>query len=63
METGTRAFMANGVLLDEQHSFIHDLELFFRVLFWLYIDYTGPDKNRVMLRFNEWNFINTEGLV
>ncbi|KAK0713272.1 hypothetical protein B0T26DRAFT_781796, partial [Lasiosphaeria miniovina] len=28
-KTGTRAFMAIGVLLSEQHSFIHDLESFF----------------------------------
>jgi hypothetical protein len=29
-KTGTRAFMAIGVLLDdEQHSFMHDLESFF----------------------------------
>ena len=33
-KTGTRAFMAIGVLLDdEQDSFMHDLELFFWVLF------------------------------
>lgn len=31
--TGTRAFMAIGVLLGEQHSFRHDLESFFWVLF------------------------------
>lgn len=32
-KTGTRAFMAIGVLLGEQHSFMHDLESFFWVLF------------------------------
>lgn len=32
-KTGTRAFMAIGALLGEQHSFIHDLESFFWVLF------------------------------
>jgi hypothetical protein len=32
-KTGTRAFMAIGVLLDdEQHSFMHDLESFFWLL-------------------------------
>ena len=31
---GTTAFMAIGALLDEQHSFMHDLESFFWVLFW-----------------------------
>lgn len=28
-KTGTRAFMAIGVLLGDQHSFMHDLESFF----------------------------------
>jgi hypothetical protein len=32
-KTGTRAFMAIGTLLGEQHSFMHDLESFFWVLF------------------------------
>ncbi|KAH7115371.1 hypothetical protein B0J13DRAFT_209325 [Dactylonectria estremocensis] len=39
-KTGTRAFMAIGVLLGEQHSFMHDLESFFWVLFWICIHYT-----------------------
>jgi tRNA A-37 threonylcarbamoyl transferase component Bud32 len=33
-KTGARAFMAVRALLDEQHSFMHDLESFFWVLFW-----------------------------
>jgi hypothetical protein len=34
-KNGTRAFMAIGVLHDdEKHSFMHDLESFFWVLFW-----------------------------
>ncbi len=37
-KTGTRAFMAIGVLLDDKlHSFMHDLESFFWVLFWICI--------------------------
>ncbi|KAK0702046.1 hypothetical protein B0T26DRAFT_539387 [Lasiosphaeria miniovina] len=36
-KTGTRAFMAIGALLGEQHSFMHDLESFFWVLFWIFI--------------------------
>ena len=38
MTTGTRAFMAIGVL-HEKHSFMDDLESFFRVLFWICIHY------------------------
>ncbi|KAK3933951.1 hypothetical protein QBC46DRAFT_400887, partial [Diplogelasinospora grovesii] len=43
-KTGTRAFMAIGALLGEQHSFMHDLESFFWVLFWICIHYNSPGK-------------------
>lgn len=44
-KTRTRAFMAIGALLDEQHSFTHDLESFFWVLFWICIHYDDQGKN------------------
>ncbi|KAH6705767.1 hypothetical protein EV126DRAFT_457884 [Verticillium dahliae] len=46
-KTGTRAFIAIGALLDEQYSFMHDLESFFWVLFWICVHYNGPDVNRL----------------
>ncbi|OJD27528.1 hypothetical protein ACJ73_01090 [Blastomyces percursus] len=61
-KTGTRAFMAVGVLYGEKHSFMHDLESFFWVLFWICIHYHGPGKGRVVERFEEWNYVNTEKL-
>jgi hypothetical protein len=62
-KTGTRAFMAIGVLLDdEKHSFMHDLESFFWVLFWICIHYDGPNKVRVVPQFEKWNYISTEEL-
>ncbi|KAH7201228.1 hypothetical protein DER44DRAFT_748366 [Fusarium oxysporum] len=61
-KTGTRAFMAIGALLGEQHSFMHDLESFFWVLFWICIHYDGPDKDRAIPRFDKWNFMDTEEL-
>ncbi|PVH90318.1 hypothetical protein DM02DRAFT_636904 [Periconia macrospinosa] len=62
-KTGTRAFMAIGVLLDDElHSFMHDLESFFRVLFWICIHYDGPTKERVVSQFEKWNNIGTEEL-
>ncbi|EKJ73080.1 hypothetical protein FPSE_06693 [Fusarium pseudograminearum CS3096] len=61
-KTGTRAFMSIGVLLDEQHSFMHDLESFFWVLFWICIHYDGPDKSRSVQSFDNWNFIDTQEL-
>ncbi|KAI1505466.1 hypothetical protein F5X99DRAFT_415913 [Biscogniauxia marginata] len=60
--TGTRAFMAIGTLLGEQHSFMHDLESFFWVLFWICIHYDGPGKSRLVPRFNKWNFVEPEEL-
>ncbi|KAK0633578.1 hypothetical protein B0T14DRAFT_398253, partial [Immersiella caudata] len=60
---GTRAFMAIGALVGEQqHSFMHDLESFFWVLFWICIHYTGTDESRVVTRLDQWNYVNTEEL-
>ncbi|KAH8688606.1 hypothetical protein GQ44DRAFT_582438, partial [Phaeosphaeriaceae sp. PMI808] len=56
-KTGTLAFMAIGVLLDdEQHSFMHDFELFFWVLFWICIHYDGPGKDVGATEFECWNY-------
>ena len=62
-KTGTRAFMAIGVLYSEKHSFMHDLESFFWVFFWICIHYSGPNKQpRVVPQFEEWNYVDTEKL-
>ena len=62
-KTGTRAFMAIGVLYGEKHSFRHDLESFFWVLFWMCIHYNGPNKqSRVVPTFEKWNYVDTEEL-
>ncbi|XXH02048.1 hypothetical protein Hte_008413 [Hypoxylon texense] len=61
-KTGTRAFMAIGVLRGHQHSFEHDLESFFWVLFWICIHYNGPDKKRVVPEFDKWNFVGMSEL-
>ncbi|OJD13569.1 hypothetical protein AJ78_05985 [Emergomyces pasteurianus Ep9510] len=61
-KTGTRAFMSIGVLLGEGHSFMHDLESFFWVLFWICIHYEGPDKAKVDEDFEKWNFLGMEEL-
>uniref|UniRef100_A0A8H7TVW9 EKC/KEOPS complex subunit BUD32 n=1 Tax=Bionectria ochroleuca TaxID=29856 RepID=A0A8H7TVW9_BIOOC len=54
-KTGTRAFMAIGALIGEQHSFMHDLESFFWVILWLCIHYNGPGQSRVVPGFDKWN--------
>ncbi|KAJ5106866.1 hypothetical protein N7456_003541 [Penicillium angulare] len=61
-KTSMRAFMAIGLLLGEKHSFMHDLELFFWVIFWICIYYKGPNKERTIPRFDKWNFVDTEEL-
>ncbi|UPX14635.1 uncharacterized protein EKO05_0005112 [Ascochyta rabiei] len=61
-KTGTRAFMAIGVLFDdEQHLFMHDLESFFWVLFWICIHYDGQQE-RIVPRFDKWNYLDAEEL-
>ncbi|KAH9875489.1 hypothetical protein J1614_004310 [Plenodomus biglobosus] len=61
--TGTRAFMAIGVLLnDEQHSFMHDLESFFWVLLWICIHYDGPGQAIGSTMFEMWNYESSEQL-
>ena len=52
-KTGTRAFMAIGLLLGEKHSFMHDLESFFWVLFWICIHYDGLSASRVVREFEK----------
>jgi serine/threonine protein kinase len=61
-KTGTRAFMAIGVLLGEKHSFMHDLESFFWVLFWVCIHSDGPGKEKIVPAFEMWNYESTEKL-
>ncbi|KAL2257094.1 hypothetical protein VTK26DRAFT_672 [Humicola hyalothermophila] len=55
-KTGTRAFMAIGVLLGEQHSFMHDLESFIWVLFWICIYYSGPGEAIGPTEYDSWNY-------
>jgi hypothetical protein len=62
-KTGTRAFMAIGALLGEQHSFMHDLESFFWVLFWICIHYDAQGKAIGPTDFDDWNYENDDKLV
>ena len=64
---GTKIFMAIGALFGEQHSFMHDLESFFWVLFWICIHYDGQDekgemKRRIVPKYEKWNYAGTEEL-
>ncbi|KAL7926153.1 hypothetical protein ACQKWADRAFT_281902 [Trichoderma austrokoningii] len=62
-KTGTRAFMAIGALLGEQHSFMHDLESFFWVLFWICIHYDAEGKDIGPTGFDNWNSENDDKLI
>ncbi|EEH38545.2 hypothetical protein PAAG_08272 [Paracoccidioides lutzii Pb01] len=61
-KTGTRAFMAIGVLYGGKHSFMHDMESFFSVLFWICIHYYGPNKGKEAEHLEKWNYMETEEL-
>src|SRR5256885_454244 len=62
-KTGMRAFIAIGTLYGKEYSFMHDLELFFWVLFWICIYYSGSNEgSRVVPKFEKWNYIDTEEL-
>lgn len=62
-KTGTKIFMAIGALYGEHHTFMHDLESFFWVLFWICIHWNGPGRGRRKARqFENWNFAATEEL-
>jgi hypothetical protein len=61
--TGTRAFMAIGVLRGEKHSFMHDYESFFWVIFWICIHYNDPNESGIVIpRFEKWNYVDPEEL-
>ncbi|KAL7794328.1 serine/threonine-protein kinase Sgk2 [Trichoderma ceciliae] len=62
-KTGTRAFMAIGALLGDEHSFMHDLESFFWVLFWICIHYDGPGRDVGSTEFDSWNYEKDSRLV
>lgn len=55
--------MAIGALLGEQHSFMHDLESFFWVMFWICIHCKGPSETRIVAQSDKWNYLDTEALV
>ncbi|KAI0855407.1 serine/threonine-protein kinase Sgk2 [Xylaria cubensis] len=58
--TGTKVFMAIGVLKGALHTFMHDLESFFWVLYWICIHYyneEGKTECRVT-EFERWNCLS-----
>ncbi|KAG6042253.1 hypothetical protein E4U39_006137 [Claviceps sp. Clav50 group G5] len=56
--TGTTIFMAIGLLRGDEHSFMHDLESFFWVLFWICIHYEGPGKSIEPTRYEYWDHLS-----
>lgn len=61
-KTGTKVFMSIGALYGEDHSFMHDLESFFWVLFWICAHWNGPSQARRKTEYESWNFEPTENL-
>lgn len=54
--------MAIGALLGEHHSFMHDLESFFWVLFWICIHCGGSGVGGVVAQSDNWNYADPEEL-
>ncbi|KAG6059784.1 hypothetical protein E4U32_003819 [Claviceps aff. humidiphila group G2b] len=62
-KVGTRAFMAIGLLEGEEHSFLHDLESFFWVLFWICIHFGQSGQgSRTVPRYDRWHDLDDERL-
>lgn len=66
-KTGIKIFITIGALFGEPYSFIHDLEFFFWVFFWICIYYNGLNKKgevkrRVVPKYEKWNYVDTEEL-
>ena len=57
-KTGTKVFMAIGLLLDDgPHTFMHDLESFFWVLLWICVHCDDDDEERNNVHpFEDWNY-------
>lgn len=61
-KTGTKVFMAIGALYNEVHNFMHDLESFFWVLFWICVHWNGPGRSRSKTKYDSWNYEPTQKL-
>lgn len=61
-KTGTKIFMAIGALYSEDHNFMHDLESFFWVLFWLCAHWNGPSQKHSTTIYESWNYKDVEEL-
>ncbi|GAP91775.1 putative serine threonine-protein kinase [Rosellinia necatrix] len=60
---GTRVFMAIGLLDDEQHSYMHDLESFFWVLFWICVHYGAGGQPVENSPLDSWDYKNDDELI
>ncbi|KAH8727358.1 hypothetical protein GQ44DRAFT_738332 [Phaeosphaeriaceae sp. PMI808] len=61
-KTGTKVFMAIGALYGEDHNFMHDLESFFWVLFWVCVHWNGPGRSKSRTKYESWNYESTQKL-
>ncbi|CAD6454337.1 86454505-3836-429b-94a0-5ea2f7e49227 [Sclerotinia trifoliorum] len=62
-KTGTKVFMAIGILYGEHHSFMHDLESFFWVFFWICVHWNGPEWPREdKQEYSNWNHADPKNL-
>ncbi|KAF2453033.1 hypothetical protein BDY21DRAFT_145487 [Lineolata rhizophorae] len=52
---GTRPFMAIGGLMNQPHTFMHDIESFFWVLVWISVCYDGQQKGARRAEVEKWD--------
>lgn len=55
--------MSINALRREAPTFLHDVESFFWILYWICCSSTGPQKREVPVEFEMWNFHPPETLV
>ena len=64
--TGTKVFMAIRALYGDPHTFMHDLESFFWVFFWICVHFQGSNEEGKMQyrnsKFEKWNYLNPHDL-
>ncbi|KAF2188609.1 hypothetical protein K469DRAFT_767736 [Zopfia rhizophila CBS 207.26] len=62
-KTGTTVYVAMGALYSDDHNFMHDLESFFWVLFWICVHWNGLGLSKSKTEYESWNYEPTRKLV
>lgn len=59
-KTSTKVFIAINVLNSDSYMFMHNLESFFLMIFWICVHYTEiSKKSQNVGNFKNWNYMST----